>query len=355
MKNREKIYWMAQISGWGLFITGNWFVYVLKEPASFNLGVLLSLIFLFGIAYSHAARKIINQKGWDRISIGRLIPLMILVSVLLGNALHLTVGGLSDLFLRDNARIIDFSNSSFYITGINFSIIFLVWLVLYFSFRFLQNYREAGIKNLRLHAAQTEIELNSLRNQINPHFLFNSLNSIRALIDDSPTKAKEAVTLLSVILRGTLYAGRRENFVLSEEIELVEKYVLLEKIRFEERLLFKSEIHASCLESSVPPLLILTLVENAVKHGISKLKSGGLIMLSIKPSSKESFMIIEVTNSGQIQTSNEKSKGIGLENTAKRLHLIYGRNADFQIKQTGDYVTATIELPKFQRNENNNY
>jgi len=344
MKNRDKIYWVAQLIGWGLFVAGNWMVYALKAPVYFDLVALWILVFVCGVGYSHAMRLAIKQLGWNNISVAGLIPRILPAAALGGLALNLTIGGMSDLFLSGNDKILDLSKSGFYISSVNFAIIFLLWLMLYFSFHFFENQREAGIKNLRLHVAQTEIELNSLRNQINPHFLFNSLNSIRALVDENPAKAKEAVTLLSVILRATLYAGSREAHVMSEEAQLVDKYILLEKIRFEERLLFQSQVHGACLDSTVPPLLILTMVENAVKHGISTLKSGGLIGLSINPSDRPGMMTIEVTNSGKLNP-NSGSKGIGLQNTAKRLELLYGSKSSFEIKQAGDYVIATIEIP----------
>jgi two-component system, LytTR family, sensor kinase len=346
MKNREKMYWAAQLSGWGLFIAGNFLVYSAKDSIPTELIAGWAMVFILGIFISHSWRQAIKRLGWNSLSVGPLIPVVFFSALAMGFLETLSFGGLDDLIFSKSPPILNFRSVEFYVTVGNFSVVFLLWLILYFAFQFFEKYREEGTKNIRLHAAQTESELSSLRNQINPHFLFNSLNSIRALVDENPAKAKEAVTLLSSILRATLYAGRRESYVLSEEVLLVENYVRLEKIRFEERLLFQAEVNPGLGSVPIPPLLILTLVENAVKHGISSLKRGGMVRLKIDEL-PENRVSIEVWNNGTLTPKKSSDGGgIGLENTRKRISLLYGNRADFEIKQSGDYVVARVEIPK---------
>ena len=159
----------------------------------------------------------------------------------------------------------------------NFSVLFVVWVVFYFAFHYFENLQKAEIRNLELSAANVEVELNNLRSQLRPHFMFNSLNSIRALIDEDPLRAKEAVTILSSVLRNSLLLGKQSLIPLREELDLVQKYLEMEQIRFEERLELKIDVAADTLECSVPPLMIQTLVENGIKHGVAATRGGGML------------------------------------------------------------------------------
>src|SRR5690606_38237133 len=124
-------------------------------------------------------------------------------------------------------------------------------------------------------AVKNEIELNRLISQLNPHFVFNSMNSIRALIDEDPKLAKQAVTELSNVLRNFLLMGKKTMVAFSEELKMVKDYLSLEKIRFEEKLQIIIKVDDDCMNFLVPPLMIQTLVENGIKHGTSKLPEGG--------------------------------------------------------------------------------
>lgn len=169
------------------------------------------------------------------------------------------------------------------------------------------------------------------------------MNSIRALIDEDPSKAKEAITGLSGILRTILMSAKRQMVPFSEELSLVEKYLSLEKIRFEERLLVTIEISPDTLDYPFPPLMLQTIVENGIKHGISHLVKGGLI--SIKAKLDGEHLLVDVTNSGQIKTTISGGTGIGIANTEKRLNTLYGGAAKFSLQSSGDYVKASILIP----------
>jgi two-component system, LytTR family, sensor kinase len=181
-----------------------------------------------------------------------------------------------------------------------------------------------------------------LRAQMNPHFMFNAMNSIRALILEDPDKAQKAVTQLSNILRSSLLADRRKTINLSEEVKTVEDYLELEKIRYEERLQIRKNIYPDTLNIQVPPMLLQTLVENAIKHGVSKPVKGGFVSIESKIVNKN--LVIVISNTGILEKTD--SGGFGLENTAHRLELLFGPESKFRIYQASqEVVTAEITIP----------
>jgi len=200
---------------------------------------------------------------------------------------------------------------------------------------------------LKLEASIKEIELSNLKSQLNPHFIFNALNSIRALVDENPAKSKEAINQLSSILRNSLVTEKKGLTSFDDELKLVKDYLGLESIRFEERLKTDFDIDPESKDFLVPPLMIQTLVENGIKHGISKLTSGGLIQIKTKVDGDH--LKIHIRNSGRfILNGNHKngSPGLGLENTRQRLKLIYGDDATFRILTEKDnFVLTEIIIP----------
>src|SRR5205085_686739 len=153
----------------------------------------------------------------------------------------------------------------------------------------------------------------------------NAMNSIRALVDENPVKSKEAITQLSNILRNTLQMGKNKVISFDEEIKIVNDYLGLESIRYEERLKVSVQLHENSSQFYVPPLMIQTLVENGIKHGISKLTAGGII--EIKTFVKDDKLQIQIRNSGQINEAKESESGFGIKNTLQRLKLLYGKEA----------------------------
>jgi two-component system LytT family sensor kinase len=220
-------------------------------------------------------------------------------------------------------------------------VIFFLWAIMYFIYNYFDRYNNS----LKMEASLREIELNNLKSQLNPHFIFNALNSIRALVDENPVKSKQAITQLSSLLRSSLSTGKRELTSLSEEMKIVRDYLGLESIRFEERLHSDLQIAPETMEWMVPPLMIQTLVENGIKHGISKLTEGGFIQ--VKTFLQDGRLKILVRNSGKFDSALIKDgKGLGIDNTLKRLNLIYGQQASFSIKtQVDNTVLTELEIP----------
>lgn len=235
--------------------------------------------------------------------------------------------------------------TSHYPNIISWSILLFIWSVIYFAFQFFERYRQEEIKNLKWEATKNEIELNKLKSQLNPHFIFNSMNSIRALVDENPLKAKKSVTQLSNILRNTLMMGRKKTVSFEEEYAIVQDYVELEKTRYEERLCFTSNIHPQSYLFQVPSLMIQSLIENGIKHGISKLATGGNIVLTTQV--KNELLHVKVENSGQLNPHSQPETGFGIINTTQRLNLLYGKNATFEMYNSAvNTVVTEIILPK---------
>ncbi len=186
-----------------------------------------------------------------------------------------------------------------------------------------------------------EAELDNLKNQLNPHFLFNSLNGIRSLIFEEPKKADEMITQLSELLRTSLTLGKKDLIPLSQELDLVSDYISLEKMRYEERLSFYKNIEENLDNIQIPPFIIQQLVENAIKHGTSQLENGGRIDLNCVK--KEGNLEISVLNCA---LGLQSKSGTGLTNIRKRLALYFGDKASFGIVQIAEsQVIAVVKIP----------
>lgn len=342
MRNRELVYWLCQIIGWGLFVLGN----ILSAPfvgSDLNQVVKLSImIFLMGIGITHIFRLLVHRWGWKTSNNWLLVPRVLIASIFMGFFLVTFNTAITDIMNGEALELATFFRAKFLLNVINFSVLFLLWCLIYFAVSILQNWRKEEIQNLELRAAKTEVELNSFKAQMNPHFMFNSLNSIRALVDENPSNAKNAITMLSSIMRNNLLFGKRQTVTIKEELDLVENYLSIEKIRFEERLNISLDIDEETLNYEIPPFMLQTLVENGVKHGISKIIEGGEIKVSCHLVSD--VVQIEIINSGRFEDNMDNS-GFGISNTKKRLELLYDGNAFFNIENTSQGVRTTLELP----------
>jgi len=283
-----------------------------------------------GIIFTHIYRYFILKYKIIKLQIFYQLIFIVLASIFL-SALYFRIGSLFSITLF-NPEVI-----------INGVVPFVFWSLIYFGFHYLQNYKRTEIQNLRWEASSKDIELNKLKSQLNPHFMFNSMNSIRALIDENPAKAKEAVTQLSNILRNSLLMNKNKEIMLEEELRIVKDYLDLEHIRYEERLKYDFDIEEAALKKNVPPLIVQSQVENAIKHGISKLPKGGIVNVSAKITGND--LLLEVKNSGQL--NNEKSEtGFGLDNSRHRLELLYGNLAKIEIGNTNNNeVSVKIKIP----------
>jgi two-component system, LytTR family, sensor histidine kinase AlgZ len=195
---------------------------------------------------------------------------------------------------------------------------------------------------IELDVLAREAELKALRSQINPHFLFNSLNSISALTSADPKAARRMTEHLAEFFRKSLEAGKKEFVPFREEIGLISHYIDIERIRFGERLAVDMQIDDGCMDFRVPPLILQPIVENAVKHGIAHLIDGGTI--AVNASCRNNSLTISVANPYDPDRPRGSGNRVGLENIRDRLAAIYGSRGDVLIHQEDNTFTATITI-----------
>jgi len=331
MNKKNNIYWTCQFVGWTLYAAINLFFFKLSYNTNFK-DILLFLIWLpLGITITHAYRFIVLKYNVLKVNLFFQIPIIIVSSLIMSILFFIINIGIVNLFSQTSEQIDLLAATSKILSLV---LIFIIWSVIYFGFHFFDNYKKTEIQNLRLEANTKEVELNKLKSQLNPHFMFNSMNSIRALVDEDPKKAKVAITQLSNILRNTLMMHKNKYIKLEEELVLVKDYLELEHIRFEERLNFNLSIDPNTLSLNVPPMMVQTLVENGIKHGISKYPEGGHI--SINTLKIENGFEIEIINTGQLMLQTKSDSGFGVENTTNRLELLFGKKASFSLKNLDD-------------------
>ena len=253
-------YWICQAAGWGSFVLYTLGFYVVFATVRWE--VLLSIVVIDGVlcpALTHGLRSWMYRRGWVKLPARSRLPRTIAAACV-------SAIGVSTLVFV--VALLIPSNEGFDRVGafwmfVTFLWAFNGWLMIYFA---LHARRQRDARELELTLDARNAQLDMLRAQVNPHFLFNCLNSVRALIAENPTRAASMVTSLSDLLRYSLQSDRKHTVSLAEELAIVDEYVSLERVRFEDRLLFERTLDPGSLEARVPPMLVQTLVEDAVKH-----------------------------------------------------------------------------------------
>jgi hypothetical protein len=222
-------------------------------------------------------------------------------------------------------------------------ILIALWLLLYMVWHFVDKNRKDQVDKLTLEKTVKDLELKTIKSHINPHFIFNSLNSIRALVDENPQRARTAITELSNILRSSMQVEKMETVPLYKELDIVKDYMALEQMRFEERLKIELNIDEDTLNQPVAPMMLQTLVENAIKHGISKHINGGFVkVISVFKNGNHELI---VQNSGHLNGEINKN-GFGIKSAQDRLRYLYQGKASFEIQDMEDnIVQSKITMP----------
>jgi len=341
---RSRVYWIAQIVGWSAFFTVNFFISAVKGPYTQNDILYYALLVPAAILLTHLYRFFILRFNW----LQKAVLSQLMIAIISGYALSILFLSLRYLFnLAIFGAAKELSLIEAAIAVIEFWFVFFVWNIIYYFYHYLQSMRKVEIQQLKMKATLKEAELNKLKSQLNPHFMFNAMNSIRALIDEDPKKAKEAVTKLSSILRQTLTLEKNKLISFDREMQLVKDYLDLEMIRFEERLHCTFDIEPGSHHYNVPPMILQTLVENAIKHGISNLSEGG--MITIKTTIlKNKKLQIEISNSGSYNPEITPQSGYGIKNTRDRLAHVFADEATFSIFNEKFFVKTQIVIPLYK-------
>jgi signal transduction histidine kinase len=304
--------------------------------------ILLALAFFLWIG-SGVLRTHANRRGWFELG-GSALALRLLVAI--GLIAAATQAGIAALLIPAlRLHWVNLPNATPYGWGplvaywINTGLTLGVWTAAWVGRRALRRARLSEIATLRAESARGALELNALRARLNPHFVFNALNNVRALILEDPQRARELVTRLSASLRHALEHSQREWTTLREELAVVDDYLAVESVHYEQRLRVGIEVDPAALDARLPPMALQLLVENAIKHGIARTAGGGLLSLSAAVFGEA--LIIDVTNPGRLGDSTTGT-GVGLAFLRQRLQESGGQ---FSIDENNDGVHARLEFP----------
>ncbi|HTE01073.1 MAG TPA: histidine kinase [Mucilaginibacter sp.] len=349
MKNKTtlSLYWKCQLIGWS--VAALYWGYVGFTGTRFNLwlGILQFVLDVFVyILLTHLYRNFSLSNHWQNLNLGDLLKRIIPAVIVLGVAYTLITMVKVYLFQVwaspeqpvSFTKFFEFYWASIFMAGIR---LMSIWLLAYHMYHYAQREISITKENARLSIIAKDAQLNNLSAQLNPHFLFNSLNNIKALVIENPDSARRAIDLLSDLLRTSLY--RNDMLIpIKDELALVNDYLELEKMRFEERLQVSIETNNELSTALILPLSIQALVENAIKHGIAKQSNGGLIAIKIEQAN--GFIKTTVSNPGQLDTEKQTA-GLGLKNLDERLKLQFNGNARLDLEQQGEIVLATLLIP----------
>lgn len=340
MPTTNRFYWIAQLFGWCAYAALIILAAYAQGQEQLNLNFFLNAasLVVFAILSTHLMRYAFIRSNWLELKAGPLVPRVLFASLLC--AVLIETGTTAFSYLMDPQNVMQLGPLKVTINILAIFVLILFWNAIYFTFHFFQKSRKQELNNLTLEASKNEIELKNLRSQLNPHFLFNSLNSIRALIELDPEKAKGAITKLSSLLRSSLIMGKEVLVDLEDELEMVNHYLELEKIRFEERLSVKWDTDPSLNKFKVPPFVLQMLVENAIKHGISNLIEGGEVI--IRTYRDKDNVCIEVVNSGKLGENSDT--GIGIHNIKRRMEIQFKGLVELNLYQEEKRVVAKLEF-----------
>ncbi len=346
VKSRNQSFWILQLLGWGFINAIS--VFVPKEIST-ELAVYSTVMGIFiGVLSTSLLRWILKRRVHFDSFVARdlwNIFFYFLLAALLYGLLNMFFGCLYGEFgpeLNPSEEQMFKAYNNFWILVLNSLFMVGAWLVTYLVIKLLLKLNRDRIERLELNANLKQAQLDTLKGQVNPHFMFNSLNNIRGLMLEDVERSREMLTKLSEILRYSLTKNKLNDIPVEEELEMVDHYIDLSKIQFEDRLKFTKRVDPDTLELDIPPMLIQLLVENAIKHGISNLKQGGEIVLSMER--REAQLEIEVRNTGGLKNSGDSTQ-LGNNNIKQRLKLLYGDRASFTLGEEEGEVVARITIP----------
>lgn len=345
MSSARKIFssfWTLQIAGW--------FFYWLMISITFvpMLAPGRSVLALFQLKFVRALAgftltcvlRLIYRRFASSLSINVVPFLAIFCSVLFGTAwifvMSLYAWAGSDDFQFSDALV------NFPRNALDYSSTILAWSALYFLAKYWQKSQAESEKALESQAFANKAQLEMLRYQLNPHFLFNALNSIRASVEEDKNRATAMITQLSEFLRYSLLNESAKKIPLSEEIEALRNYLAIEKIRFEDKLSVEFETDERAANADVPCFLLNPLIENAIKYGLRS--DATPLKIYIRTKVEGDRLHLEIANSGSLRNGGNGT-GIGLKNVRERLANLYGDEGSLELREENGFVCALINIP----------
>ncbi len=276
--SKKRIYWICQVGGWAALMFYELWVYTFEYGFSWEIFFFAIANILVCVLLTHFYRLIVRERNWVSLPVVSFSSSGYIFGVICWGLIMTLINFPIDLRTLHDV----FSSEPYLFLGawLSWSKSMFMWVLSYTVYHYVENTRATEIEKILLKTSVKETEAKVLRSQLNPHFVFNALNSIRALISENPAKAQQGITQLSNILRNSLLADRRKTVELREELKTVEDYLGLEKVRYEDRLTADFHIDPKTLYLQVPPMMLQTLVENAIKHGVQKAVHGGFVQIT---------------------------------------------------------------------------
>lgn len=338
----QQLFWILQVLGWGL-LGGSQILLKSTLIKDIHFGYAIAeglLITISGILFSSCLRyfykKRITIEDFNFTSLFQVVGAIVIVGIALVSFQYIIASNLYRFLLDKDMEY------SFWANLVNVLFMLTFWSILYFSLKAILKSQKEKLTRVELESNLKESQLNALKGQINPHFMFNSLNNIRGLMLEDVPKSREMITKLSELLRYSLNSGKVDKIAINEELETVRNYIELSKIQLEDRLQYKEDIDDSLGQVQIPPMLMQMLIENAIKHGIANQLKGGEVLLRLYKENLDLY--IEVINNGKLKEDSASTK-IGVVNMQERLRLLYGNRASFSLREVGDQVIARIKMP----------
>jgi two-component system, LytTR family, sensor kinase len=294
-----------------------------------------------------ASRLPIERNNWLRSSLLH-VPISIVLSVIVTAVGHILNWLYWDFSV---GKPYSWERMGRFVVG-NFSEamgIYMLIALVYYAFSYYRRFREGQLRTLQLEAQLSQAQLQALKMQLQPHFLFNTLHSISALLNKDPTSARKMITRLGDFLRMTLENSGSQEVTLQQEMEFLSCYLEIERIRFQDRLLTRIDVAQQTLDAKVPNLLLQPIVENAIRHGIAPRSTPGLIEIEAKQ--RNGTLRIQVRDNGpglpaHRTSENLLKRGLGLVNTETRLERLYGSDHRFDLSNNPDGgLVVTMEIP----------
>ncbi len=317
----------------------NWFLSI-SLYSSFIDSLTFNLLYLFlGLSVWYT----VNFSSLDISSISKIFINHIASAAIISGFWILTGFYITKNISADDKSYLIFLNKSLlwrFIIGIMYYSILVAidYVIIYYN-----NFQEKLLKEAELKTLIKEAELKSLKYQINPHFIFNCLNSISALTISSPSKAQEMTIKLSTFLRNTLSKNENQKNKLSDEISYSKLYLDIEKIRFGDKFDFIEEVEQECYNIEIPSMILQPLFENAIKHGVyESLKK---VTIKLKCKKINEYLKIIVENNFDTDSVPKKGEGIGLKNIQNRLKLIYNQDNLFKAEKFNNIFSVNIFIP----------
>lgn len=338
-------FWRLQISGWSVYLVMIYITFLtVTAPGNFlSLFYLKSFRALTGFCLTSFAMRPIYKRFGNKLSIQWIVLLVLICAVIFG-CVWTAIEGVYYWKTSTNFNLTNYVVRSPRL-ALDYAMTLTAWSALYYGVKNWLSWQKERENALEAVALANQAQLEMLRYQLNPHFLFNALNSIRASVDEDSARAKQMITQLSEFLRYSLLHESAKKIPLRDEIEAVKNYLAIEKIRFEDKLAVEFDVESAAEDFKVPCFLLNPLVENAVKHGLQTSPKPLKIKISARLDANK--LLLEVSNTGNLQNgSSGNGSGIGLKNVRERLDKLFGENGKFELNQENGFVKARIEIIK---------